>query len=72
MEHLLKSKGIWKYMKTLIPYPSYDQSKFVIDGKKDEAIGVIKPISLGRYDFIQVELISLMLPRKILSHFLIK
>ena len=41
MEALLKTKGLWKYMKTTILYPSHDQVKFVIDEKKDEAIGVV-------------------------------
>jgi hypothetical protein len=41
METLLKSKGLWKYMKTVIPDPTDDQEKFVVDGKKDEVVGVI-------------------------------
>jgi hypothetical protein len=41
MENLLESKGPWKYTKTLILYPTYDWDKFVIDGKKDEDVGVI-------------------------------
>jgi hypothetical protein len=42
MENLLKIKELWKYMKIVIPDPTYDHTKFVFDGKKDEAIGVIK------------------------------
>jgi hypothetical protein len=41
METLLKSKGLWKYTKTVIPDPMDDQMKFVVDGKKDEVVGVI-------------------------------
>lgn len=41
METLLKSKGLWQYTKIAIPDPTNDQAKFVIDGKKDEAIRVI-------------------------------
>jgi hypothetical protein len=41
METLLKRKELWKYTKIVIPYPIDDQTKFVVDGKKDEAMGVI-------------------------------
>ena len=41
METLLKSKGLYQYMKITIPYPSNHQAKFVINGKKDEAVRVI-------------------------------
>lgn len=41
METLLKRKGLWQYMKVLIANPINDQEKFVVDGKKDEAVGVI-------------------------------
>ena len=41
MESLLKSKGLWKYMKVLIPWPTKNQTKFIIDGKKNEDVGVI-------------------------------
>lgn len=41
METLLKSQGLWKYTKVSILDPSDDQAKFIINGKKDEAIGVI-------------------------------
>jgi hypothetical protein len=41
METLLKSKGLWKYMNIVIPYPTDDQMKFIIDGKKDEVVEVI-------------------------------
>jgi hypothetical protein len=41
METLLKSKGLWKYTKVVIPDPTDASAKFVIDGKKDEVVGVI-------------------------------
>jgi len=41
METLLKSKGLWQFTKTAVPDPKDDQQKFVIDGKKDEVVGVI-------------------------------
>ena len=41
METSLNSKGLWQYTKVSIPYQSDAQEKFVIDGKKYEAIGVI-------------------------------
>lgn len=41
METLLKSKGLWQYMKATIPDLKDDQVKFVIHGKKYEAIWVI-------------------------------
>ena len=41
METLLKRKGLWKYTKVVIPYPTYASTKIFIDGKKDEAIGII-------------------------------
>jgi hypothetical protein len=41
MESLLKIKGLWKYMKILIPDSTANQKKFVVDKKKDEDMGVI-------------------------------
>jgi hypothetical protein len=41
MKTLLKSKGLWKYTKIVIPYPTDDRENFAIDGKKDESLGVI-------------------------------
>jgi hypothetical protein len=41
METLLKRKGLWQYTKTAIPYLKDDQTKFVVDGKKDEVVGII-------------------------------
>jgi hypothetical protein len=41
METLLKSKGLFQYMKTVILDPTDDQEIFYVDGKKDEAIGII-------------------------------
>jgi hypothetical protein len=41
MENLLKSKGLWNYMKIVIPYPIGNQVKFIDHGKKDEDVGVI-------------------------------
>jgi hypothetical protein len=37
----LKRKGLWQYTKVVIPDPTDDQEKFVVDGKKDEVVGVI-------------------------------
>jgi hypothetical protein len=41
METLLKSKGLWQYTKAAIPYLTDSLEKVSIDGKKDEALGVI-------------------------------
>ena len=41
METLLKSKGPWKYMKVAILDLSDASTKFVVDEKKDEVVGVI-------------------------------
>ena len=41
METLMKIKWIWKYTKTTISDLSNEQLKFIINGKKDEAIEVI-------------------------------
>jgi hypothetical protein len=41
METLLKSKGLWHYTKTEIPDLVNDQMKFVVNIKKDEAVGFI-------------------------------
>ena len=41
MEDLVKSKGLWQHTKARIPDPSDTSSKFVVEQKKDEAIGVI-------------------------------
>jgi len=41
METILKSKGLWPYTKTVIPYPTNDQETLVINGKKDKAVGII-------------------------------
>jgi hypothetical protein len=41
METLLKSKGLWHYTKVMIPDPTDTHEKFVVDGKKYEAMGVI-------------------------------
>jgi hypothetical protein len=35
------SKGLWKYMKVVIPNPTDDHMNFIVDGKKDESVGVI-------------------------------
>jgi hypothetical protein len=51
METLLKSKGLWKYTKVMIPDPTYDQKKFVVDGKKDEVVGVIMTYILREIRF---------------------
>jgi hypothetical protein len=36
-----KSTRMWKYMKVVIPDPTNSQTKFLVDGKKDEFVGVI-------------------------------
>jgi hypothetical protein len=41
METLLKRKGLWQYTNIAITYPIDDREKFVVDGKKDEVVGVI-------------------------------
>jgi hypothetical protein len=41
METLLKSKGLWQYMKIVIQDPIDDHEKSVVDNKKDEVVGVI-------------------------------
>jgi hypothetical protein len=41
METLLKSKGMWKYTNTTIPYLIDDQMRFVVDEYKDEVVGFI-------------------------------
>jgi hypothetical protein len=51
METLLKSKGLWKYKKIVIPYPTDDREKFFIDGKKHEAIRVITAYILQEVHF---------------------
>jgi len=40
-ETLVKSKGLWIYMKISIPDPTDDQERLIVNGKKDEAMGVI-------------------------------
>ena len=39
MENLLKIKGLWKYMKASIKNLMDVDAIFIIDGKKDEAVG---------------------------------
>ena len=41
METLLKSKGLWKYTNIVILDPIDDHKKFIVDGKKDEYVGLI-------------------------------
>ena len=41
METLLKSKGLQHYEKVVILDLSHALAKFVIDGKKDEVVGII-------------------------------
>jgi hypothetical protein len=59
METLLKRKGLWKYMKVVIPDPTDDQEKFIVDGKKDEVVGVIMTYISWEIDFTSVESTSL-------------
>ena len=42
METFMKSKGLWQYTKFVIPNLSNASSKFVVDGNKDEVVGVIR------------------------------
>jgi hypothetical protein len=42
METMLKSNGLWRYTKIVIRNPTDDQAKIVVDGKKDEVVGVIR------------------------------
>jgi hypothetical protein len=56
METLLKRKGLWKHTKTMIPYPIDDQAKFIVDGKKDEFVGVIMTYISRGFIFTSVEL----------------
>ena len=51
METLLKSKGLLQYMKTVILYPSDAKVKFIVDGKKNEAIRVITTYILWEIHF---------------------
>jgi hypothetical protein len=55
METLLKSKGLWKYMKTVILDPIDDQEKFIVDGNKDEVVGVIMTYISWEIHFTSVE-----------------
>jgi hypothetical protein len=41
METLLKSKGLWKYTKTVIPDLMDNPMNIIVDGKKDEIVEVI-------------------------------
>jgi hypothetical protein len=51
MEVLLKSKGLWKYKKTVIPDPIVDWENFDVDGNKDEVVGVIMTYILREIHF---------------------
>jgi hypothetical protein len=41
MEMLLKSRALWQFTRAMVPDPKDYYNKFIINGKKDEAIGVI-------------------------------
>ena len=41
MDTLLKNKRLWKYIKVTIANPTDVDVKFIINGKKDEVVGVI-------------------------------
>jgi hypothetical protein len=56
METLLKSKGLWKYMKTVIPYPTNDQKIFLLMERRMRLWGSSQPISRRRFIFTSVEL----------------
>jgi hypothetical protein len=51
LETLLKSKQLWQYMKIPIRDPTDDHTKFIVDGKNDEVVGVIM-IFDEEYEFI--------------------
>jgi hypothetical protein len=51
MKALLKRKGLWKYMKVIILDPIDNQTKFIVDGKKDEVVGVITTYILWEIHF---------------------
>jgi hypothetical protein len=51
METKLKSKALWQYTKIVIPDPIDDHAKFVVDGKEDEAIGIIMTYILQKIHF---------------------
>jgi hypothetical protein len=51
METLLKSKIPWKYTITMIPYPTHNQENYIVDGKKDEVVGVIMTYILWEIHF---------------------
>ena len=52
MKALLKSKGLWQCTKVSFPDPSNAQEKFPVDGKKDEAVGVIMTYILHEIWFL--------------------
>jgi hypothetical protein len=41
MEIIPKRKVLWKYTNIMIPNPTDDQEILIVDGKKDEDLGVI-------------------------------
>jgi len=41
MKNLLKSKGLWQYTNIVVLDPTDCQENFIVDGKKDEGMGVI-------------------------------
>ena len=51
METLLKSKGLWKFVKTTIAGRMDVDAMFSIDIKKDKVVGVITTYNLGRIRF---------------------
>jgi hypothetical protein len=42
METLLKSQVLWQWTKTTVPDSKDEHDKLIINGKKDEAIGVLQ------------------------------
>jgi hypothetical protein len=51
METLLKRKGLCQYVKVGILDPTDDHAKFIVDGKNDEALGVITTYILREIHF---------------------
>jgi hypothetical protein len=49
METLLKSKGLWKYTKIVIPDPTDDQKSLLLMERRMRLWGSSRPISHGRF-----------------------
>lgn len=59
IETLLKSKApLWQFIKTTVINPKDEHSKFIINGNKDEAVGVMMTYISREICFIQARLIA--------------